>query len=171
MQRPLRAVIVVPPNGPRLRLRLEQRLQGFINRGFLPMPALSYPGGIDMLRHVVCIRIREEPGYESGQHSREYESSRARQSTPRNAREGRVIVPCARLAYWANRVHVSGDEEEDGDSAATANGKTKKGQLEDVRRRLGVVGWRVQPWHQRSAEVTGDDHERCDAAKALEMPF
>jgi hypothetical protein len=144
------AVIVVPTNRPCLRLRLDQRLQGLIDRGFLPMPALPYPRRIDMLRHVVCVRVGEKPGNESGQHGREYKSSRTRQRTSRNAREGRVIVPSARLAYWPNRVHVSGNEEEYGYSAATADGKTKEGQLEDGRWLLGTVGWLVQPWYQRS---------------------
>jgi hypothetical protein len=150
MQRPLRAVVVVPPNCPCLCLRLDQRLQGLVDGGFLPMPALPYPRGIDMLRHVVCVRIGEEPCYEGGQHGREYKSSRTRQRTPRNAHEGRVIVSSARLAYWPDGVYVSGNEKEYRYCAATADGKTEEGQLEDGRWLLGAVGRLVQPWYQRS---------------------
>jgi hypothetical protein len=167
MQRPLRAIVVVPANGPRLRLGLDQRAEGSPYRRLLAMPALADPRRIDMLGHVVCVRVGEEPGDECGHHGRKYESSRARQCASCNARKGRVMVAGARLADGPDRVYVSGDEEEDGDGAAAADGEAEEGQLEEVRRDFGAVGGRVQPRHERRAEVAGHDHEGRNAAQAL----
>jgi hypothetical protein len=141
MQRPLRAIIVVPANCPRLRLGLDQRLECVPYRRLLAMPALPYPRRVDMLGHVVCVRVGEEPGNEGGRHSREYESSRTRQCASCNACKGRVMVARPRFADGSNRVYVSGDEKEYGDCAATADGESEEWQLEEVRCDFGVVGW------------------------------
>jgi hypothetical protein len=61
MQGPLRTIIVIPPNRPRLNLRPHQRLQRSPNRRFLAMPTLTNPSRIHVFRHVVRIYIRHEP--------------------------------------------------------------------------------------------------------------
>jgi hypothetical protein len=114
------------------------------------MPALPDPGRVDMLCHVVSIRVGEEPGYKGRCHGWENEPSRPRQSAFRDAGKGRVMVSSARLANWPNRVYVAGDEEEECHGAATSDGETEEGQLEYVRCELGVVGRRVQPGHEGS---------------------
>lgn len=143
MQGPLRAVIVVPPNCPRFCLRLDQRPERLPDCGLLSMPALPYPGRVDMLRHVICVCVGEEPGDEGRDHGRQNKSPGARQSAPRNARKCGVMVPGARLADGPYGIHVSRDEEEYGDGAATTDGQAEEGQLEEVRCHLGAVGGRV----------------------------
>jgi hypothetical protein len=126
MQCPLCAIIVVPSNCPRLGFGLDQGSECFPDRGLLTMPALPYPRRVDMLCHMVCICVGQEPSYEGGGHGGENEASRTSQSAACNAREGCVMISCTRLADWPNRVYVSCDEEEDGYSAAAADGQTEK---------------------------------------------
>lgn len=170
VQRPLCAIVVVPANCPRLDLGLGQRLEGVPQRGFLPVPALAYPRGIDMLGHVVCVCVGEEPGQQGRDHGRQDQPSGAGKGAPRNAGEGRIVVSCARLADGADRVDVAGDEEEQGHGAAAADCEPEEGQLEEMWSGFGIWRWRVQPGHQRGAQVAAHDHKRGDAAKALQEP-
>jgi hypothetical protein len=71
-------------------------------------------------------------------------------------------------ADGTDRVDVAGDKEEDGDGAAAADGEAEEGQLEQVRRRRGVVGGRVQPGHESGAQMAGHDHEGRNAAQAID---
>ena len=167
VQGPLCTVVLVPPNRPRLRLDLDQRFEGLPQRRFLPVPALADPRRVDVLCHVVCVRVRHEPRNERRGHGGQDKAAGACQGGARNAGEGRIVVAGARLADGPDRVDVAGDEEEDGDGAAAADGEAEEGQLEQVRRRLGVVGRRVQPRHQRGAQMAAHDHERGNAAQAL----
>jgi len=143
MQGPLGAVVVVPPNRPRFRLRLDQRPERLPDGGLLAMPALPNPGRVDMFGHVVCVCVGEEPCDEGRDHGGEDKSAGPGQSAPRNARKCGVMVPGARLADGPYGIDVSRDEEEYGDGTATADGKAEEGQLEEVRRDLGAVGGRV----------------------------
>jgi hypothetical protein len=77
------------------------------------------------------------------------------------------MISCTRLADWPNRVYVSCDEEEEGYSAAAADGKTEEWELEYVRCDFGIVGGRVQPGYEGGAKVTRYNHKGCDAAEAL----
>jgi hypothetical protein len=130
MQCPLCAIVVVPPNSPRLCLCLPQRLEGFPYGRLLSMPTLSYPGRIDVLGHVVRVCVREKPRNQGRHHRRQNEPPGARKGAPRYARKRRIMVPCARLADGPDRVDVSGDEEEEGNRAAAADAEAEEGQLE-----------------------------------------
>lgn len=169
MQGPLGAVVLVPANCPSLRLHLDQRRKGGPQRGLLPVPALADPGRVDVLGHVVCVGVGHEPGDKGGCHGGQDQSPGACQGRARNAREGGIVVAGARLADGPYGVDVAGDEEEYGDGAAAAHGEAEEGQLEQVRRGLGVAGGRVQPRHEGGAQMAAHDHEGGDAAQALEV--
>lgn len=168
VQGPLGAVVLVPANGPRLRLDLDQRLEGVPEGGLLAVPALADPGGIHVLGHVVCVGVGHEPCDKGGGHGGQDQAAGACQGGARNAREGSIVVAGARLADGADRVDVAGDEEEDGDGAAAADGEAEEGQLEQMRRGRGVVGGRVQPGHESGAQMAGHDHEGRNAAQAID---
>lgn len=75
MQGPLRAVVLVPADCPRFHQDLGQRRDGAPYCRLLSVPALPYPRRIDVLGHVVCVRVREEPGDYGRGHGRQYEAS------------------------------------------------------------------------------------------------
>lgn len=122
-----------------------------------------------MLGHVVCVRVRHEPGDKGRCHGGQDQSPRARKSRACNARECRLIIAGARLADGSDRVDVSGDEEEYGDGAAAAHGQAEEGQLEQMRCGFGIAGGRVQPGHESGAQMAAHDHEGGNAAQALEV--
>jgi hypothetical protein len=168
VQGPLGAVVLVPANGPRLRLDLDQRLEGVPEGRLLAVPALADPGRVHVLGHVVCVGVGHEPCDKGGGHGGQDQAAGACQGGARNACEGSIVVAGARLADGTDRVDVAGDEEEDGDGAAAADGEAEEGQLEQVRRRRGVVGGRVQPGHEGGAQMAGHDHEGRNAAQAID---
>lgn len=97
MQRPLCSVIFVPADYPSLRLSLEERLERHPQRGFLAMPALSYPLGVDVLGHVVCVCLGQEPADYGSDHGRQDQSSGAGQGTTGDTVERCLVVAGARL--------------------------------------------------------------------------
>lgn len=167
VQRPLCTVILVPANCPRFRLNLDQRLEGIPDSWLLPVPALANPCRVNVLGHVVGVRVCHEPGNKSRCHGGKDQTTRAGQGRARNASKGGFMVAGARLADGPYRIDVAGDEEEDGYGAAATNYEAKKGQLEEVWCCLCIGGGRVQPRHQSSAQVAAHDHEGGNAAQAL----
>jgi hypothetical protein len=80
-----------------------------------------------MLGHMVCVRVRHEPGNEGSGHGGQKESPRACQSAPCQARKGCIIISRARLANRPNRIDVSRYEEEEGYSTAATHDETEEG--------------------------------------------
>ena len=75
MQCPLCAIVLVPASCPSLGLRHEERLEGHPQRRLLSVPTLPYPLRIDMLGHMVCVRIRHEPRNDCRSHGGENQPS------------------------------------------------------------------------------------------------
>ena len=70
---PLGAIVVVPANCPCLDFGAHQRLEGCPESRFLPVPALADPSRVDVLGHVVCVGVCEEPADGSRDHGGKYE--------------------------------------------------------------------------------------------------
>lgn len=127
VQRPLRAVVVVPAYGPRLHLSSDQRVEGSPDGWFLSVPALSDPRRVDVLGHVVSVDIRHEPCKCRSDHGRKDQSARPSKRAFRYAVEGSISVASARTSNWANRIHISRDEEEQGHGRAAADCEAEEG--------------------------------------------